>query len=77
MAILADHANQQGSAWVSAFCGIHQAYRRARFGSQYRHIACRLGTEASITAQEYMSDKKVKDLLAENVCVFIRKSDSG
>ena len=74
LVILADHANQHGSAWASAFCGIHQAYRRTRFGSNYRHVACRFGSKASIATHD-LSDEKVEDLLVENVCVFIRKSD--
>ena len=75
LVILADHANQQGSAWASAFCGIHQSYRRAKFGDRYHHIACRFGNEASIATQEYISSKEVEDLLVENICVFIRKSE--
>jgi hypothetical protein len=73
LTVLADHANQQRAAWVSAFCGIHQTYRRARFGNSYHHIACRFGSDVSIADQDYLSNKEVEDLLEKNICVFIQK----
>ncbi|MEJ2689958.1 MAG: hypothetical protein P8130_08405 [Deltaproteobacteria bacterium] len=74
LVILADHANQQGAAWVSAFCGIHQAYRRARFGSNYRHVACRFEDKRSIASQEYVAEPEANRLLQEYACIFVNKA---
>ncbi len=73
LSILADHANQQGSAWVSAFCGIHQAYRRAKFGSSFRQVACRSGEEISIADQQLIPNDEIKLQLRKNICIYTQK----
>jgi hypothetical protein len=72
LAILARHANNQGEAWVSAFCGIHQAIRRTRIGDSYEQIGCRSGTEVSIADQDIMSKEDAEELLKKYACVYAR-----
>ena len=72
IAILADHANQQGEAWVSAFCGIHQSFRRARLGDSYQQIACRSGDKVSIADQDVLSEDEAQHILETSACVYAK-----
>lgn len=70
MFALADHANEQGEAWVSAFCGIHQAFRRAKIGDSYQQIGCRSGDMVSIADQDSLSEDEARSILEKNACLF-------
>lgn len=72
LALLADHANEGGAAWVSAFCGIHQSFRRARLGDSYQQIGCRSGAKVSIADQEILSDDEVRSVLETTACVYAK-----
>lgn len=69
---LADYANRQGLAWVSAFCGIHQSFRRARFGDSYQQIACRSGDKVSIAEQDILSEDEARQILETTACIYAR-----
>lgn len=72
MFALADHANQQGEAWVSAFCGIHQSFRRAKIGDSYQQIGCRGGDKVIIADQDILSEDEARSILEKNACVFAK-----
>ncbi len=72
MFALADHANQQGEAWVSGFCGIHQAFRRAKIGDSYQQIGCRGGDKVIIADQDILSEDEARSILEKNACVFAK-----
>ncbi len=72
LAILADYANSQGEAWVSAFCGIHQSIRHTRLGDSYQQIGCRSGDKVNIADQEIMSEEEARELLKKYACVYAR-----
>ncbi len=72
LSFLVDHANEQGEAWVSAFCGIHQAFRQARLGDSYQQIGCRSGDKVSIAVQEFLSDDEARSLLETSVCLYAK-----
>ena len=72
MFALADHANTQGEAWVSAFCGIHQAFRRAKIGDSYQQIGCRGGDKVIIADQDILSEDEARSILEKNACVFAK-----
>ncbi len=69
---LAGHANQQGEAWVSAFCGIHQAFRRVKIGDSYQQIGCRGGDKVIIADQDILSEDEARSILEKNACVFAK-----
>ena len=69
---LAEYANQQGEAWVSAFCGIHQAFRRARIGDSYQQIGCRSGDKVNVAAQDILSEDEVQRILKTSACVYAK-----
>lgn len=70
--ILADYANGQGEAWVSAFCGIHQSLRKAEIGDSYQQIGCRSGDKVNIAVQEIVSNDRAEELLQNYACVYAR-----
>ena len=72
IALLADFANNQGGAWVSAFCGIHQSLRKARIGDSYQQIGCRSGKKISFANQDIMSEDEAKEALQTYACVYSR-----
>ena len=72
MFLLADYANKQGEAWVSAFCGIHQAFRKARVGDSYQQIACRSGDKLSIADQDLVSEDDLKSIMESAACVYAK-----
>lgn len=72
MFLLADYANKQGEAWVSAFCGIHQSFRRAKIGDSYQQIGCRGGDKVIIADQDILSEDEARSILEKNACVFAK-----
>lgn len=69
---LAEFANGQGEAWVSAFCGIHQAMRAEKIGDSYVQIGCRSGDMISIAAQDILSREEAENILKDNACLYAR-----
>jgi ribosomal protein S17 len=57
---------------VSAFCGIHQSFRRARFGDSYQQIACRSGDKVSIAEQDILSQDEAQRIMETNACVYAK-----
>lgn len=70
--LLADHANGQGEAWVSAFCGIHQSFRKTKIGPSYHQIGCRSGNKVVIADQDIMSEEEARKILETNACVYAK-----
>lgn len=69
---LAQYANSQGEAWVSAFCGIHQAMRRQRIGESYQQVACRSGKNVAIADQTIVPENEARELLNKYACLYAR-----
>jgi hypothetical protein len=67
---LAGYANKRGEAWISAFCGIHQTCRQAVIGDAYKQIACRSGERVKVVEQDLLSDERIEEILASNVCIY-------
>ena len=72
LSTLADYANKQGEAWVSAFCGIHQALRAEKIGDSYQQIGCRSGDKVSIAEQDVMSKDEAAEVLKKYACIYAR-----
>lgn len=66
-------ANNLGGAWVSPFCGIHQAMRKERIGDSFLQLACRSGSGAvHIADQDVLSKEEVEEALKTNACIYAR-----
>lgn len=69
---LADHANSNGEAWVSAFCGIHQSFRKTKIGDSYQQIGCRSGDKIVIADQDLMTEEEAREVLKDKACVYAK-----
>ena len=72
LSTLAEFANNQGEAWVSAFCGIHQSLRSEKIGDSYQQIGCRSGDKVILAEQDVMSKDEAAEILKIYACLYAR-----
>jgi len=67
---LAAEAPQYGSVWVSAYCGVHQALRKAKADGTFQ-IACKAGDGAiKYAANDVVAEVDANALLENAACVY-------
>lgn len=70
---LAEYANKHGSAWVSAFCGVHQNIRKT-IDEDTIHIACK-ARDGSIhyADNDIITEDEAREILKKAVCIYVVK----
>jgi hypothetical protein len=70
---LAEFANSHGSAWVSAFCGVHQNMRLGK-DPNIVQVACKAGDGSVFYAEnEYVTADEADEILKDAVCIYAVK----